>query len=879
MRRSSLSRAAALVAVLIAERSAFAAGPFAVTNTFDTGSGSLRQAILDANAAGGGTINLNIGFATISLQHLLPVLSTPITINGNNADISGVGVFRVFFSDAPNGSTTTINQLTIRDGRALGGAGGLGGGGGGLGAGGGIFVARGNVTLNGVSMLNNSAKGGDGGASGPVSPTSINGGGGGGGLGGAGGAMRDPSASGSGGGGLYGAGQMAPAPLDGGRGGGSAADGSGTEGGGPGALNTAAPGQRYGGGGGSDTGGAGGPFGGGGGGDTRAGDGGFGGGGGGGGLGGFAGGNQGPVNASGLAGLGGAFAGTGSAPPRNFIYDNSLKEYDAGGGGGALGANVFAAPGATLTLNDVDLAAGVLTAGLGGRSGVGVDGKSAGTSLFLSGDTRVSVATNQTRTFAGSIVDIGDYASDPTAFGFNVAVLTKTGNGTLNLSSASDYRGGTVLSQGTLAVRAAAALGTGAISINDESTAASSTTLTVGSDSAGVAIGLPIVVRNLGTGSTTLASTDVTGGSAAFTGPMSLERSVTLLGRNNTPQDNKDSTGQTRFDGAITGVGGITIAGGHMVQLRGANTYAGATNVTANSTLSIFNSVSAAPSSHVTVDAGSTLILEGTFDGASFASLDGAGTLRGNGNVAISNLNIGQTASTPGTHTFTGPITGLLAINFYDPGAQTIAAQTNTTLTLNVMKGTLRINGDLRVAEINATKSSAGQQAFDLNGHTIGVGQTTLQFPGLISYLNANVSASNTPTSADGFYDSTLSDSRKAIGVALVANLPTMHVTWTGDTNLDGKVNFDDLISLAQNYTKPSGLDWSKGDFNRDGTINFDDLIPLAQNYNIVGAPLTLPDNLSAAFAADWTLAQSLVPEPSVAVASLALFAPRRRRM
>ena len=51
-----------------------------------------------------------------------------------------------------------------------------------------------------------------------------------------------------------------------------------------------------------------------------------------------------------------------------------------------------------------------------------------------------------------------------------------------------------------------------------------------------------------------------------------------------------------------------------------------------------------------------------------------------------------------------------------------------------------------------------------------------------------------------------------------------------GDANLDGKVDFKDLVLLAQNYGKTGGF-WQDGDFNYDGKVGFDDLVKLAQNY------------------------------------------------
>jgi hypothetical protein len=58
---------------------------FTVTNTNDSGAGSLRQAITDANNMGGGTINFNIpgsGVHTISPLTVLPTIAQTVTIDG-----------------------------------------------------------------------------------------------------------------------------------------------------------------------------------------------------------------------------------------------------------------------------------------------------------------------------------------------------------------------------------------------------------------------------------------------------------------------------------------------------------------------------------------------------------------------------------------------------------------------------------------------------------------------------------------------------------------------------------------------------------------------------------------------------------------------------
>ena len=65
------------------------AATFTVTNINDSGAGSLRQAITDANAAGGAdTIDFNIvgsGVHTIVPASTLPLITGPVTIDGGVA--------------------------------------------------------------------------------------------------------------------------------------------------------------------------------------------------------------------------------------------------------------------------------------------------------------------------------------------------------------------------------------------------------------------------------------------------------------------------------------------------------------------------------------------------------------------------------------------------------------------------------------------------------------------------------------------------------------------------------------------------------------------------------------------------------------------------
>ncbi|MGO8925802.1 MAG: choice-of-anchor Q domain-containing protein [Limisphaerales bacterium] len=88
-----------------------------VTNTNDSGEGSLRQAILDANASGGGEITFSNVTGTITLLSALPALAANITIAGpgtNLLTISGSNQFQIFCMNS--GTTNTLSGLTIADG-------------------------------------------------------------------------------------------------------------------------------------------------------------------------------------------------------------------------------------------------------------------------------------------------------------------------------------------------------------------------------------------------------------------------------------------------------------------------------------------------------------------------------------------------------------------------------------------------------------------------------------------------------------------------------------------------------------------------------------------------------------------------------------------
>jgi hypothetical protein len=125
-------------------------------------------------------------------------------------------------------------------------------------------------------------------------------------------------------------------------------------------------------------------------------------------------------------------------------------------------------------------------------------------------------------------------------------------------------------------------------------------------------------------------------------------------------------------------------------------------------------------------------------------------------------------------------------------------------------------------------------------------------------------------------------------GEAVAVPAVLVRYTLAGDATLDGHVDFNDLVKLAQNYNKTVSATtdswWFNGDFTYDGMVNFNDLVKLAQNYN--GAvPAGGVPGAAVGFGEELALAMGQVPEPGlvsavgVAAAVGAMGRRRRRRV
>ena len=613
------------------------AAVYNVTNNNDAGAGSLRQAILDVNAApsGSDTIQFSAALAnaTITLASNLPPITVPssaLTIdaatNAPGLKINGANNYQVFFLNAGtitiNGNGSGANALTIQNGKALGAQGGIsqgggGGGGGGSAGGGAIFVNQGvNAVVSNVVLSSNNAQGGAGGAGGSGDTAGGGGGAGafGGGAGGVGVSFRGGGGGGGGfpGGGAGGAGGPPPAGNGanatlvtgggGGGGGNNVNDGNsvggtgGTPGnnGGDGGIEDGTaptPGSGKGGGGGNSTaeppspGGAGGPDGGGGGGggvnatSIAGGIGGFGGGGGGAGIEG-----GGPGGGGGLGGIGGGGGGGSAGSPGGTGAGSAYKGGTGGnagsfppalsGGGGGGGAGL----GGALYVHKDGVIQFNNSFAISANTATGGAGGAAGGAGATAGTAGTSGVGNDFFLASGGTVDnIGltfNLTSDLNLFNPIVTNMNAAGGGGGGIALTGSNN---LTLHGATVVPTIEVNGTGTLFLSPGATLPTTSLLSMSSSGT-------FDFSNSGSDATFLT---VLGSSPTNTIVMGA-RNLIVSTPATLPTFPTNPTPPFTYSGVITGTGFVRVTGNNMWTLGGvANTYSGGTIINQNAILAI----------------------------------------------------------------------------------------------------------------------------------------------------------------------------------------------------------------------------------------------------------------------------------------------------
>lgn len=354
--------------------------------------------------------------------------------------------------------------------------------------------------------------------------------------------------------------------------------------------------------------------------------------------------------------------------------------------------------------------------------------------------------------------------------------LVKQGPGALELDGSDSYGGGNLVSQGTLWITGSNALGT----------AGAATTVSAGASlllkGSTTFASYPLVLN--GAGDPNLAG----GGALQGDGTLVWPGQITLASASTIVQ----ASGKLTLNGMVAGAGNLTKAGAGEVALNNANTYTGATSVTAGALTAAKAAALGAtgPASGTTVSGTGALQLAG---GLTFApeSL----TLSGTGGGTLSALHA------LGNSTWTGPITLAAAsqINAVHGAtlqiASTISGPASSSLTVG-RSGTKADNGTVLLTAANpyagATTVSVGTLAIN--------NATALGSPVGVANPGTTVSTGATLQLQGGFVGTTF-DSTEALtlygsGLGDVGALQNTSVfgtnTWTAPITLVGGVSIGD---------------------------------------------------------------------------------------
>ena len=307
----------------------------------------------------------------------------------------------------------------------------------------------------------------------------------------------------------------------------------------------------------------------------------------------------------------------------------------------------------------------------------------------VAGDPIFDIGTG-TVTISGQIVD--DAPGTP-------GDVVKQGVGTLVLSAANTYTGGTVVSAGTLAISGAGTLG-----------ASSGATTVAGGI---LDLGGATQVQN---GGVTLTSGTIQNGVAQSSGVFALQSGA--------------------VSAVLAGSGSLDKTTNGTVTLSAANTYTGATSIAAGGALLLSGSGAIASSSGVTAN--------GTFDIASTTSGASIKTLAGSGVVTLGSKDL---SITNGSTTFAGGIGGGGGVNVTG-GAQTLSAANSYTGATSVSSGAiLGLSGSGAIATSSAVTVDG---TFDIASTTSGASIKTLAGSGAVSLGSEDLSITNGSTTFAG---------------------------------------------------------------------------------------------------------------------------------
>jgi autotransporter-associated beta strand protein len=357
---------------------------------------------------------------------------------------------------------------------------------------------------------------------------------------------------------------------------------------------------------------------------------------------------------------------------------------------------------------------------------------------------------------------------------------------------------------------------------------------------------------------------------------LTLRNAIDMGATNRTLQANAATA---IVSGVISGTAGMIKGGAGVLQLSANNNFSGGFQINVGTlAISSDSNLGAASNSgtlaggsgtlktlapvsstrNLTVNAGAGNIDTDTFD-SSFGQITGAGTLTkfGSGNLTVSTLrNQAMTVQA-----------GKVSI-----AAGRSTANTSNIKALTITSGALNLNDQDLVIDYTGTSPLPAVQTALTSGFAGG------------SWTGSGINSDSAAAASSSAHKTALGyGEASAVFSAFPATFSGQQVddtsvlvryTYSGDANLDGKVDTLDFNSLAANFGG-NGKVWTQADFNFDGVVDTLDFNSLAANFG-----QQLPDG--AGLSAGGASIGTLVPEPAstalVALAFAAAAASRRRR-
>jgi autotransporter-associated beta strand protein len=499
-------------------------------------------------------------------------------------------------------------------------------------------------------------------------------------------------------------------------------------------------------------------------------------------------------------------------------------------------------------------------------------GASVGGIILNGGYLQITGASNVVLPRAVSLESTGGFdiasASNTVTDSSNITgggSLTEIGPGTLGLSGANTYSGGTTIDDGTLklvnvglAPSTTTITSNAALEYNDASEVFQSGATLSGAGAVNKTGAGKLVFGGIGN-----VNVDLSAGSLIDVEAGTLVGSSSYQGIWTSNMASLDVASGATFDAVEAGPTGTM----QIDALTGAGVFQGgySGNTGALSTLTIGVAGGGGTFSGVLQD-DANAHLGIVKAGVGTETFTGSNTYTGGTTINNGALVIGAAGALPGNSAAiigNGATPSLLQL------AQNIGTATVQTLTIN--KGaSLDLTNNRLIVDYGSSADPASTVRSELISGYNSVGGSAGDWQGF--GITSSTAAANPSAFSVGYSDG--GNSIDSANTGVPAGQIEIKYTVAGDANLSGGVDLSDLVIIASDFGQ-TGADWAQGDVNYDGNVDLSDLVIVASNFGASVASVQAA-NFSGSFQAEWRLALAemrgadvSVPEP----ASLALAA------